>query len=194
LNAEAEWWDDRPAMPDRPLPQPDTTPLHPSQPQPTQPQPGAAPALDVRPGLAKVRQVEAVLRRRLELVSIRDGWWSAVIERADVVSEGGSVCEAGAMVYYGSSSLRCVLDAAAIAGADTSEAAEQLLTALLSDAHARLRILRLAHREAVVRAGGPIHALHAEIRGRVMHEGERMVLAIDVDVSADEAVLSRDAM
>jgi hypothetical protein len=96
-------------------------------------------------------------------------------------------------VYYGSTSLRCLLESTTLADRAQDDS-EQLLHTLLSDGHARLRILRLAQREAVVRAGGPLNVLQAEISGRVIRESERVLLAIDVDVSADEMVVNRDAM
>ena len=132
------------------------------------------------PGLAKVRRVQVVTKKSLELVAVRSGWWSAMIERADVSSEGA--VEDG--VYYGTTSLRCPVEEEMVGAIPAAEEPERLARVIVSDAQARLRILRLAHREAVVRATAPLDVLQAEIDARVLRVGERWTLSIDVDVSA----------
>ena len=103
-----------------------------------------------------------------------------MIERADVSSEGA--VEDG--VYYGTTSLRCPVEEEMVGAIPAAEQPEQLARVIVSDAQARLRILRLAHREAVVRATAPLDVLQAEIDARVLRVGDRWTLSIDVDVSA----------
>lgn len=129
-----------------------------------------------------------VSRRSLELVAVREGWWSNLFEHADVVSEGAVQLEAVGPVYYGSTSLRCALDPAD--GFDAPERTSPLPQWLLANPHARVRLLRLAHREAASRAGGALDVLHAEMHVRLLHEGGHPTLAIDLDVSAPLVVAS----
>lgn len=134
------------------------------------------------PGIAKVRKTQVVTRHTLELCAVREGWWSSVLEEADIVSEGDVVIEEGARVYYGTTSLRAAIS-------DISHDPATLARIVITDPHARLRLLRLAHREAVVRAGAPIDVMHAEMAAEVLEaptaEDQRgRVLAIAIDVSA----------
>lgn len=129
------------------------------------------------PGLAKVRRVAATTRRVLDLIGVREGWFSSIVESADIVSEGAVQTVDGVDGYYGSTSLRCAL-------ANEAEGDPHALADLvISDPNTRLRLLRLAHREAVSRADArPLGVLTAEITATV--SAENRVLAIDIDVSA----------
>jgi hypothetical protein len=134
-----------------------------------------------------VRRVQVVTKKTLELVAVRSGWWSAMIERADVVSEGAVEEASGAgegAAYYGTTSLRCPVEEEMVGSLPAAEHPEQLARVIVGDAQARLRILRLAHREAVVRASAPLDVMQAEIDARVIREGEGWILSIEVDVSA----------
>ena len=113
----------------------------------------------------------------LELVAVREGWWSSIIEHADVVSEGEPVTEADGRAYYGSTSVHCVID-------DALDDVEEIAAVVLSDPHARLKLLRLAHREAVVRAGAPLNVLYAELSAKLIVDDEKPTLTIAIDVSA----------
>jgi putative component of toxin-antitoxin plasmid stabilization module len=113
------------------------------------------------PGLAKVRAPLLVQRRTVELVAAQVGRWGAILEAADVVSEGRTQDEEGARVYYGSTS---VLLLKTSAGGTLPDAEVQTLAAILRrDPHVRLRAIRIAHREAQARAGGQLGTLQAEI-------------------------------
>jgi len=117
--------------------------------------------LSPHPGLAKVKAPPLVQRRHVELIAAQTGRWGAIVEAADVVSEGRTEDEAGARVYYGSTS---VLLLRSSAGGSLPDLEVELLAAILRrDPHVRLRVLRIAHREAQVRAGGQLATLHAEI-------------------------------
>jgi hypothetical protein len=138
------------------------------------------------PGLAKVRRVPIATRRALDLVGLRDGWFSSVLERADIVSEGAVQDLALARGYFGSTSLRCALQDDGGAH-DTAWERTTLATLVANDANAKLRLLRLAHREAVSRAGCSLGVLTAEIRAEIIIDQKGCVLAIDIDVSAEVA-------
>ena len=113
------------------------------------------------PGLAKIRAAPLVQRRRVDLCTAQAGRWREILDGADVVSEGRAIPDGGALVYYGSSS---VLLPQRSAGGSLPDRDVAALAALLRlDPHVRLRALRIAHREASTRAGGPIGTLRAEI-------------------------------
>jgi hypothetical protein len=109
----------------------------------------------------KIRSVPLVQTRTISLTTAIAGRWQEIVERADVVSEGRTEIEDGRLVYYGSTSvllLRCS-EGGALPDVDVS-----MLAALLRrDPHVRLRVLRIAHREATARAGAPLGTLRAEI-------------------------------
>lgn len=118
-------------------------------------------SLSPHPGLAKVRAPPLVQRRHVELVAAQPGRWGAIIEAADVVSEGRTEDEGDARVYYGSTS---VLLLQSSAGGSLPDLDVGVLTEILRrDPHVRLRVLRIAHREAQARAGGQLATLHADI-------------------------------
>ncbi|MCA9618325.1 MAG: hypothetical protein KC731_04870 [Myxococcales bacterium] len=146
------------------------------------------------PGIAKVRKVQVLADKRFRLCAVRGGWWSAMIERSDIVSEGAPFGEGEGAVYYGSTSLRFVVESEMIGSVSAADHPQVLLDLLLADPHARLRILRLAHREAVVRAAAPLEVVLAEIRGRVIGEARGPVIAVDVDVEATFAEPDVDAI
>jgi hypothetical protein len=114
----------------------------------------------------------------VQLAAVHPGWWSSALEQADVISEGGTVREPDGEVYYGTTSVHCLVEGVAL------DEAQQLSALVMSDPHARLRLLRLAHREATVRSGGALGVLQVEMRGDVERDGDRCRVTIAVDVSA----------
>lgn len=130
-----------------------------------------------RPGLAKIRSPQLLQRRRVELVSCSTGPLQGLFEHADVVSEGSTREERGALVYYGSTSLVVVMPL----DAPLSPSLER---AILLDPHLRLRALRVAQREAIARAGGPLGPLHAEMRVHLAHRAAAALLTMTIDVTA----------
>jgi len=149
----------------------------------------------IGPGLAKVRQLRAVTHRTVPLVALREGWLASALDGADVVSEGGLQREPDGWVYYGTTSVHCPVAAAETdAQGPDAVAPGELAALLLADPHARLRLLRLAQREAAVRAGDPLGVCHAELSAEVQRRPEGLIVAIVVDVSADVQRLQRDAM
>jgi hypothetical protein len=126
-----------------------------------------------RPGLAKARALPLVRAHHTLLVQTSEPPWRLLFDRADVVSEGGVRDEANGRAWYGSTSM--VL----LHGQEERDTA--LITALASaSGHVRLRALRLAHREASVRAPGRLGRLMCEIHITPVRGGVR----IDVDVQA----------
>jgi hypothetical protein len=113
------------------------------------------------PGLAKVRVPPLLERRTVLLSAASAGRWREIVEGADVVSEGRTRPEGERLVYYGSTS---VLLLARAAGGELPDDEVASFAALLrADPHVRLRVLRIARREAAARAGGPLGTLRAEI-------------------------------
>jgi hypothetical protein len=102
-----------------------------------------------------------VARRTVVLSATSAGRWRAIVEAADVVSEGQTKAEGDRLVYYGSTS---VLLLARASGGELPDAEVAAYAAVLRvDPHVRLRVLRIARREAAARAGGPLGTLRAEI-------------------------------
>jgi hypothetical protein len=133
-------------------------------------------SLRVRPGLVKIRAVPLVQRRQVALVSASAGRWEEIVDAADVVSEGRTEAEDGGLVYYGSTSvllLRC-----SAGGALPDQEVEELAQVIRRDPHVRLRVLRIAHREATARAGGPIGTLRAEIDVSVVARGLSLLVEV----------------
>jgi hypothetical protein len=113
------------------------------------------------PGLVKVRVAPLVLRRQVSLIVAQHGPLRDLVEAADVVSEGRTEMEGGRLVYYGSTSVLLLRRSAG--GALPDLEIETLAALLKRDPHVRLRVLRIAHREATARAGGPLGTVRAEI-------------------------------
>jgi hypothetical protein len=130
--------------------------------------------MTTRPGLAKSgRPPFACLSKSIRLRTI-DARWRDAIDEADAVSEGAPRAEARGNVWYGSTSLIVPL------GDITSEERAFLAAVAERDLHVRTRALRLAIREAGVRAGVKLGRSQCEIRFAVDPGGVR----IDVDVQA----------
>jgi hypothetical protein len=126
-----------------------------------------------RPGLVKARSLPLVLARHRLLVRTADPPWRALFERADVISEGGVRSESQGRVWYGTTSL--------VLARDPADADTDLLAALAArNVHVRLRALRIAHREASLRAPGRLGRFMCEIHITPSPDGVR----IDVDVQA----------
>ena len=142
------------------------------------------------PGLAKARRTPLLAQRQVQLVKLRDGWMTLVLDQADIISEGDVVPdgvaqdgnELASSMYFGSTSLRCALDPQSLRrqGLDPY----QLAQAVLCDPHARLRLLRIARREAMSRAGGSLDVVYAELSGTALCLEDAIELAFDVDLNA----------
>jgi hypothetical protein len=128
-----------------------------------------------RPGLAKARGLPLVCARHGALVRAPDPRWRELFDRADVVSEGDVRAESSGRVWYGSTSL--ILS---IAPSSAEPWTGSLVTLAGRDVHVRLRALRVAQREACLRAPGRLGRFACEMRVLPDPRGVR----IDVDVQA----------
>jgi hypothetical protein len=123
------------------------------------------------PGIVKARGAPFIEEREPHLVRATDARWRELFERADLVTEGAPRAEVNGRFWYGSTSL--------IVPAEAPDAA-RLAAVATRDLHVRLRALRLARREACLRAPGRLGRLACEIRVGLHPRGVR----IDVDVQA----------
>lgn len=127
------------------------------------------------PGLARCRPRGPVSFQWAPLVRGSDPGWRALFDGADSVSEGSVVKEAGGPVWYGSTSVILA------APAGTPETERTLLAGVAAkDLHVRLRAVRLARREAQLRAPSSLGRSSCEIRVVSEERGVR----IDVDIQA----------
>lgn len=134
-----------------------------------------------RPGLAKVRRPPHVTIKLKSFVRTFDGAIRDWLELADVVSEGTlrASLEGRDATYFGSTSI--ILEwSRSHAGTRPQDA--DVMRALTRDPHLRVRALRLARREAEVRAGSDLSVLRADFDARATIRG--VVLTIDVEAIA----------
>ena len=130
--------------------------------------------MTTRPGLVKGRRPPLVDVSKSPRARTTDALWRNAFDTADAVSEGAARAEARGNVWYGSTSLILRLDA-------ESDAERAFFAAVAErDVHVRTRALRVAVREAAVRAGARLGRSQCEMRFAVDPGGVR----IDVDVQA----------
>ncbi len=122
------------------------------------------------PGLAKAKPPNIIESMTLALIRPNDKRVAQLISGADVISEGRVRDDGEGRVWFGSTSLIV----------QPTEDAQVLVTLLSRDLHARTRIIRVAQREASIRAPRPLGALSCEVTMTV----ELKRLRIDVDVQA----------
>jgi hypothetical protein len=126
------------------------------------------------PGLAKSREPALISATHGARVRASDVRWRALMETADVISEGAARREAVGSAWFGSTSMILSIPQA-------SEEERTFLAAVADrDVHVRLRVLRIALREATLRAPAPLGRSQCEIRVQSDERGVR----IDVDVQA----------
>lgn len=133
-----------------------------------------------RPGLRKAAPTPLINRRQLELWACSDYLIRQMFEAADVMSEGAPRSERGSTTYYGTTSI--VLPTISAGGHIPDDDLDNSLSLLRRDPHARVRAIRVAWREAAVRAGAPLGQLRAELAFSVTSHGVK----IDVDVEAEQ--------
>lgn len=131
-----------------------------------------------RPGLAKVKTAPILKRRSTELIAALGGRILELVEGASVLSEGQARREGSGLVYYGTTSL--LFSRKSQGGNLPDGEAADLMIALENDPHARLQLVRIAHREASSRASGQLGPVHAELR---VENTTRGVMVL-VDVAA----------
>lgn len=131
-----------------------------------------------RPGLAKAGRLSLVLKRQLAVWHASDYGWRELFESADVVSEGAVVQDAQGATYFGTTS---VLLPFASRGGLVPDAIGAIAGQLAArDPHARVRAMRIACREAQVRAGQPLERISAEVVVR----SDRRGIRVDVELCA----------
>ncbi len=130
------------------------------------------------PALVKARGLPLLRTRSVELWQGVDYRWRELLESADVMSEGAVRHEPDGLVYYGSTSL--LLPFVSHGGQVPDQQADRLAGALSRDPHVRLRVMRIARREAEQRSPGPLARVTAEVFVR----RERRGLKLDVEVEA----------
>lgn len=138
----------------------------------------AGSASGIGPGLRKATTLPLLASRTLRLLQTSDYRIRPMFEEADVMSEGAVRPERQGRVYYGTTSI--VLPLASCGGHVPDEQASIVFSVLRLSPHARVRAIRIACREAMVRAKGPLGTLRAELRFSHSARG----LQIDVDVEA----------
>lgn len=131
-----------------------------------------------RPGLQKVRKPPILLRRSVKQVSVSAGRMLYLIDSASVMSEGQMRSDDSGTAYFGTTTLLFPLRTPGISL--TEEDMADLKTAIEFDPLSRLAVLRIAYREATLRAGAPLDSIQAEIRSELVPRG----LLVHVDVSA----------
>ena len=130
--------------------------------------------MTTRPGLAKSRRPSLIDVSSNLHVRTAEARWREAFDVADAVSEGAARAETRGNVWYGSTSLILRLDS------ETPEERAFLAAVAERDLHVRTRALRVAVREAAVRAGARLGRSQCEMRFTVDPGGVR----IDVDVQA----------
>lgn len=136
------------------------------------------PAGAPKPGLAKVRKPPILQQRTVRQVSVSAGRLMSLLDSANVMSEGEKRADESGESYFGTISLLFpTQDAHASLSQDD---AEDLRLAVLHDPFARLSVLRIAHREAISRAGEPLDSIHADMHVELSPRG----VLVTVDVSA----------
>jgi hypothetical protein len=133
-----------------------------------------------RPGLAKVRQPPLVRTRRRDLVAVTDALLRDLLERADVVSEGGD--QGGS--YYGTTSL--ILRVSRLESSQLD--APSLLAALAVCPHLKLRALRVALREALARSRSELGTMRMEMH--VDCRPTELVVTVDVEATHELALVA----
>jgi hypothetical protein len=135
------------------------------------------------PSLAKTRGERLVRVRVVTALRASDGRFREMFEAADVVSEGSVRMTDGDLTWFGTTSLVLAWPE----DVRSADARDFVAALAAQDPHVRVRALRVAHREASLRAPAPLGRAVCEMRAFVTTEG----LRIDVDVEAPLTLPSR---
>lgn len=130
------------------------------------------------PGLAKTRGAKVVERIKREWVRCNDYHWRALFESADTLSEGAIKTSAEGSTYFGSTHIH--LRHVALAKLTDDLDPGDLFKIVQADPHVRLRAVRLACLEAMVRANAAFSSVSTEITFRP----ELLAICISVDIEA----------
>ena len=131
------------------------------------------------------------------MVRASDARFRAMFDCADIVSEGSARREGAMTVWYGTTSLALSWPAELSSRSQrpgpayaTGAARAFLVEVAGRDLHVRLRAVRVAYREASVRAPGSLGRASCELRIAAGEDG----LRIDVDVQAPLTLPSQRAL
>ncbi len=128
-----------------------------------------------------------VRRRSRQGIRVQLGWLATALNDADVVSEGCVMSDSDGDAYFGSTNMRCILppDLPSLSRhTQRAVSAAQWVAIVLADPHARLQLIRIAHRELCSRAGAVIGPMQAEIEARAERIADDWVMVVDIDASA----------
>lgn len=137
----------------------------------------------VGPGVVKVRHPRPVACRAVALLRADDALWAQLFEGADVVSEGAAEREGEVLIYRGTTSI--ILSGRVLSMSDQQLAL--LARAATVDPHVKLRAVRIARREAQVRAPGSLHPTVMDVVVRLCASGVRLDIEVDAQVDASVA-------
>lgn len=138
------------------------------------------------PGVRKVRQPDPLTTRSPRLVRCEPHWVQDLFAYADVMSEGA--WSADGSRYYGTTSILLRLDAqparptSSHRKPETPTSARDTLNALAADPHARVLALRVARREALVRARTELATAFAELS--VQRASNGLLIRIEIEAAA----------
>jgi hypothetical protein len=142
------------------------------------------------PGLAKAGRHALVFRKRFELWHASDYGWRELFETADVMSEGAIHRDSGGATYFGTTSV--LLPYVSKGGLVPDALARAVTRMAARDPHARVRAVRIACREAQVRAAEPLSRLSAEVVVRPDSRGVRVDVEVEARVQLADRALPRD--
>ncbi len=128
-----------------------------------------------------------VRRRSRQGIRVQLGWLASALGTADIVSEGCVMNDPDGLAYFGSTNIRCLLPhelPVLSTGHRAPVTPEQWVAIVLSDPHARLQLIRVAHRELTSRAGAGTGPMQAEMEGHVEQVSGDQIMVFNIDASA----------
>ncbi len=138
------------------------------------------------PGLAKTKRARLFQPRTFRLLASSDARWSELFDTADVVSEGALRGEGIDRSYFGSSNIILLMSPEA-----HGQSVATLAGAVALDPHVRLRAMRVARREAALRANGPLDRVRTEITVSPCATGVAVHVEVEAAVRRDRRADSR---
>lgn len=123
----------------------------------------------------------------MSLIHADDALWALLFDDADIVSEGAVDREGVELVYRGTTSI--ILSTRLLGRADEDFVARLARVASI-DPHLRLRAVRIARREAQVRAPSALEPAHMDVVVRSVADGVR--IDVEVDAVVDERAVGMD--
>ncbi|MGE0327937.1 MAG: hypothetical protein AB7K71_31085 [Polyangiaceae bacterium] len=138
------------------------------------------------PGLVKTSGIPRPSKRSFELWLCPDYWWRDLFEHADVMSEGATRTDPGPATYFGTTSI--LLPSVEHGGRLSQSEIEICRPLAARDVHARVRAIRIACREAEVRAGVPLRRIRAELTAVEDARGLRLDVEIEAPLAGSRGV------